>query len=90
MVEPYISIMSPGSSDADADRLRRRVDGAGDDRRALGKPRLRRGRLRHMAGDVGRPQQLGSCSEVDDAGGKLVAPVQPSGEVERASKLAAE
>ena len=61
MVEPYIIIMSPGADDADAQRLGGRIDGAGDDRRARGEPGRARRLRRHVAGDVGRPQELAAA-----------------------------
>ena len=72
-----------GPDDADAERFRRRIDGAGNDRRAGGKPGRARRLLRHMAGNVGRPQQPRQAIELDDVGGELAAPVLLVDDIER-------
>ena len=71
------------ADDTDAERFRRRIDGAGNHRRADGKPGRARRLRRHMAGDVGRPQKPRQAIEPDDVGGELAAPVLPVDDIER-------
>ena len=69
-----------GFDHADADRLGRRVDRPGRDRRAGAQPGLGRRRRRHLAGDLVRPQQLRQPLELDDRLGEARRPTRAAGD----------
>ena len=75
MVEPYMSIMSPGSSTPTLTRLGGGIDRADDDRRARRRGRSPRPRARVTVPAMSVVQaRLGQAVEVDDVRGERVAP----------------
>ena len=59
------------------------VDRAGDDRGAGRQPRCLRCGFRHVAGDLGGPQQVWHCIQRNDAGRERVVPGVRVGAIER-------